>query len=92
MKKGNFYTLTELAKGLGLPPFVSSTKAELEKCLLSQHHAANQKEPFDPKIVVDALGEAFDEHVARSGKNLESPAPSPASSPSPKVDLPLKNV
>ena len=33
MKKGNFYTLTELAKGLGLPPFVSSTKAELEECL-----------------------------------------------------------
>ena len=89
MKKGNFYTLTELAKGLGLPPFVSSTKAELEKYLLSQHHAANAKETFDPTIVVDALGEAFDEHVARSGKNLESPAPSPASSSSPKVDLPL---
>ena len=88
MKEGHLYTLTQLAKGLGLPPFVSSTKAELEKYLLSQHHAATQNEPFDPTIVVEALGEAFDEHFARSGKNLQSPAPSPASSSSPMVYLP----
>ena len=88
MKKGTCYTLRDLAKGLGLPPFVPSTKAELEMYLLSQSHAAKQKEPFDPTVVVEALGKAFDEHVARSGNNLLSPAPSPASSSAPKVYLP----
>ena len=88
MKKGNCYTLRDLAKGLGLPPFIPSTKAELEMYLLSQSHAAKQKEPFDPTVFVEALGKAFDEHVARSGNNRLSPAPSPASSSAPKVYLP----
>ena len=88
MMKGACYSLNDLAKGLGLPPFASSTKAELEKCLFSQSHAANAKEPFDPNIIVEALGKAFDEHVARSGKNHQSPAPSPASSSAPQVYLP----
>jgi hypothetical protein len=88
MMKGAFYSLNDLAKGLGLPPFVSSTKAELDEHLLSQSHAAKAKEPFDPTIIVEALGKAFDEHVARSGKNHLSPAPSPASSSASKVHLP----
>ena len=88
MKKGTCYTLRDLAKGLGLPPFIPSTKAELEMYLLSQSHAAKQKEPFDPTVFVEALGKAFDEHVARSGNNRLSPAPSPASSSAPKVYLP----
>jgi hypothetical protein len=82
---GETYTLPQLSKGLGLPPFKSSTKAELEALLLSQSHAATQGESFDPTLVIEGLEEAFDAHLAFSERELQSPGPLSASSQTPEA-------
>jgi hypothetical protein len=96
MKTGKFYTLQELANGLGIPPFQSDTKVGLQKLLLFHSHAVTQKDPFALGEELDALGEALDEHLgdaldehlALSGENIDDSSPVQESSSLPDLDHP----
>ena len=62
LKAGRLYKLQELPMGLGMPSFKADTSRELELYLLSQSHAKNAGEEFDPATVIEALEAAFDQH------------------------------
>jgi hypothetical protein len=62
LKAGRIYKLQELSMGLGMPSFKADTSRELELYLLSQSHAKNAGEEFDPTTVIEALEAAFDQH------------------------------
>ena len=96
MKTGKFYTLQELANGLGIPPFQSDTKVGLQKLLLFHSQAVTQKDPHALGEALDALGEALDEHLgdaldehlALSGENIDVSSPVQESSSLPDLDHP----